>query len=155
MLTLSTVTKAFNGRRVLDGLTLDVKPARSAALLGANGPARPRRCAASSAWRGPIAGASQSAASTCRAVRSSATPGQLSSAKISVSGDLDGSGNAGGRHAVAGADPRGRRTRDRAAGLSQLADWGAGHLSGGERQRLAMAVAFLPNVDLYLFDEPP
>jgi ABC-type multidrug transport system ATPase subunit len=39
-------------------------------------------------------------------------------------------------------------------GLSPLADRGVGHLSGGERQRLAMAVAFLPNVDLYLFDEP-
>jgi len=26
-------------------------------------------------------------------------------------------------------------------------------LSGGERQRLAMAIAFLPDVDLYLFDE--
>jgi ABC-type multidrug transport system ATPase subunit len=39
-------------------------------------------------------------------------------------------------------------------GLSQLADRGVGHLSGGERQRLAMAVAFLPTVDLYLFDEP-
>src|SRR4029077_3456232 len=25
---------------------------------------------------------------------------------------------------------------------------------GGERQRLAMAVAFLPSVDVYLFDEP-
>src|SRR4029077_18419045 len=25
---------------------------------------------------------------------------------------------------------------------------------GGERQRLAMAVAFLPTVDVYLFDEP-
>ena len=30
----------------------------------------------------------------------------------------------------------------------------AGRLSGGERQRLAMAVAFLPPVDVYLFDEP-
>ena len=29
-----------------------------------------------------------------------------------------------------------------------------GELSGGERQRLAMAVAFLPDAELYLFDEP-
>jgi len=39
-------------------------------------------------------------------------------------------------------------------GLIALADRGVGHLSGGERQRLAMAVAFLPSVDVYLFDEP-
>jgi ABC-type multidrug transport system ATPase subunit len=39
-------------------------------------------------------------------------------------------------------------------GLAALADRGVGHLSGGERQRLAMAVAFLPAVDVYLFDEP-
>ena len=41
-----------------------------------------------------------------------------------------------------------------ACGLVALADRGVGHLSGGERQRLAMAVAFLPTVDVYLFDEP-
>jgi Cu-processing system ATP-binding protein len=41
-----------------------------------------------------------------------------------------------------------------ACGLAPLADRGVGHLSGGERQRLAMAVAFLPPVDVYLFDEP-
>jgi ABC-type multidrug transport system ATPase subunit len=34
-----------------------------------------------------------------------------------------------------------------------LAARNVGQLSGGERQRLAMAVAFLPTVDLYLFDE--
>jgi ABC-type multidrug transport system ATPase subunit len=39
-------------------------------------------------------------------------------------------------------------------GLAALADRGVGHLSGGERQRLAMAVAFLPMVGVYLFDEP-
>ena len=40
-----------------------------------------------------------------------------------------------------------------ACGLSALADRNVSCLSGGERQRLAMAVAFLPTVDLYLFDE--
>jgi ABC-type multidrug transport system ATPase subunit len=29
-----------------------------------------------------------------------------------------------------------------------------GELSGGQRQRLGLAVAFLPDVPLYLFDEP-
>src|SRR5207249_329541 len=38
-------------------------------------------------------------------------------------------------------------------GLTALAERNVGQLSGGERQRLAMAVAFLPTVDLYLFDE--
>jgi ABC-type multidrug transport system ATPase subunit len=40
-----------------------------------------------------------------------------------------------------------------ACGLAELANRNVGQLSGGERQRLAMAVAFLPTVDLYLFDE--
>jgi ABC-2 type transport system ATP-binding protein len=40
-----------------------------------------------------------------------------------------------------------------ACGLGALTDRNVGQLSGGERQRLAMAVAFLPTVDLYLFDE--
>jgi ABC-type multidrug transport system ATPase subunit len=39
-------------------------------------------------------------------------------------------------------------------GLAARAGCGVGQLSGGERQRLAMAVAFLPRVDVYLFDEP-
>src|SRR5262245_31075702 len=41
-----------------------------------------------------------------------------------------------------------------ACDLVRLADRGVAHRSGGEHQRLAMAVAFLPAVDLYLFDEP-
>jgi ABC-type multidrug transport system ATPase subunit len=41
-----------------------------------------------------------------------------------------------------------------ACALGPLADRSVGHLSGGERQRLAIAIAFLPAVDLYLFDEP-
>ena len=49
---------------------------------------------------------------------------------------------------------RRRRSRARRVRPAALADRGVGHLSGGERQRLAMAVAFLPTVDLYLFDEP-
>src|SRR5262249_46372045 len=39
-------------------------------------------------------------------------------------------------------------------GLEPLADRGIAHLSGGERQRLAIAVACLPEVSLYLFDAP-
>jgi len=53
-----------------------------------------------------------------------------------------------------GAAPGAAEREIESCDLARLADCGVGHLSGGERQRLAMAIAFLPSVDLYLFDEP-
>jgi ABC-2 type transport system ATP-binding protein len=39
-------------------------------------------------------------------------------------------------------------------GLTRLAGRTVGHLSGGERQRIAVAALFIPDVDVYLLDEP-
>jgi ABC-type multidrug transport system ATPase subunit len=41
-----------------------------------------------------------------------------------------------------------------ACAIGHVAGRRVGELSGGERQRLALAVALLPDVALYLFDEP-
>ena len=155
MLTLSGVSKAFNGCRVLDGLTLDVEAGESVALLGANGSGK---------------------TTTLRCIVGLARP---DSGRIAIGGVDASRGPIDARRHVSYlpqksvlpvtltvretlavvAQLRGltREAIDREielCGLSKLSDRGVGHLSGGERQRLAMAVAFLPNVDLYLFDEP-
>jgi mono/diheme cytochrome c family protein len=69
MLRLTGITKTFDGRRVLDGVELEIGAGESVAMLGANGPARPRRRAASSGWRGPTQAALSSAASTSPVLR--------------------------------------------------------------------------------------
>jgi len=155
MLTLSAVSKAFHGCRVLDGLTLDVEAGDSVALLGANGSGK---------------------TTTLRCIVGLARP---DSGRIAIGGaDVSRNPIAARRHVsylpqksvfpvtltvretlavVAQLRGLAREAVDREVelcGLAQVADRGVGHLSGGERQRLAMAVAFLPDADLYLFDEP-
>ncbi|HEV8347248.1 MAG TPA: ABC transporter ATP-binding protein [Vicinamibacterales bacterium] len=155
MLTISGLTKSFGGRRVLDGLDLHVDPGESVALLGANGSGKTTtlRCIVGlarpdtgciaiggiDAVRRPI----ESRARVSYLPQKSVFPLTLTVretlAVVARLRGLDG------------------ESIDReldACGLTSLADRGVAQLSGGERQRLAIAVAFLPAVDLYLFDEP-
>jgi lipooligosaccharide transport system ATP-binding protein len=155
MLTIAALTKSFGTRRVLNGVDLDIAAGESVALLGANGSGK---------------------TTTLRCVVGLAHP---DAGRIAVAGvDAIGLPNQARRHlsylpqksvfpptltvretlAVVAKLRRVASTAvDReieACGLAALADCGVSHLSGGECQRLAMAVAFLPAVDLYLFDEP-
>ena len=155
MLTLSGLTKSFGGRRVLDGLDLSVHEGERVALVGANGSGKTTtlRCVAGLARpdAGTIVVAGIDVARDAIGARSrisylpqtSVFPPTLTVREtLAVVATL--------RHLN-------RRAVDReleACGLDPLADASVGHLSGGERQRLAMAIAFLPPVDLYLFDEP-
>ena len=155
MLALTGVTKAFSGRLVLNGLDFAVEPGESVALLGANGSGK---------------------TTTLRCIVGLARPdsGRMTIGGIDVALDPLGAR----RHlsylpqksvfpstltvretlnvvANLRATPRDAVDRELdACDLVKLADRGVAHLSGGEHQRLAMAVAFLPAVDLYLFDEP-
>jgi ABC-type multidrug transport system ATPase subunit len=155
MLTLSGVTKSFGGRRVLDGVELDIRAGESVALLGANGSGK---------------------TTTLRCVVGLARPdaGTITIGGIDLAGDPIGARRRVSYlpqkstfpltltvretlEAVArlrGIDRGGVDRELATCGLAAFADQGVGHLSGGERQRVAMAVAFLPEVDLYLFDEP-
>jgi ABC-type multidrug transport system ATPase subunit len=155
MLTLSAVTKGFHGRRVLDGLNLEVEAGESVALLGANGSGKTTtlRCivglATPDSGRIAIGGVdvSRRPIDARRQVsylpQKSVFPVTLTVREtLAVVAQLRGLKH----HDV-------DRELDR-CGLSPISDRGVGHLSGGERQRLAMAVAFLPAVDVYLFDEP-
>jgi ABC-2 type transport system ATP-binding protein len=154
MLTLTGLTKTFGTRRVLDGLDLEIGSGESVALLGANGSGKTTtlRCivglARPTAGRITIGGIDTAGdpLSARRRVsylpQKSVFPPTLTVREtLRVVAQL--------RGAEAGAVDRELDS----CGLTALADRGVGHLSGGERQRLAMAVAFLPTVDLYLFDE--
>jgi len=155
MLTLSAVTKTFHGRRVLDGLNLEIEAGESVALLGANGSGKTTtlRCIVGLARPDSgciaIGGLDVSRAPIDARRRVSYLPQKsVFPVTLTVRESLA---------VVARLRGLTREDVDRElerCGLSPLADRGVGDLSGGERQRLAMAVAFLPAVDLYLFDEP-
>jgi ABC-2 type transport system ATP-binding protein len=155
MLTLAGLTKSFGGRRVLDGLDLEVREGERVALVGANGSGKTTtlRCVAGLARpdAGAIVVAGVDAAKDAIGARrriSYLPQTSVFPPTLTVRETLT---------VVATLRRLNRRAVDReleACGLDALADASVGHLSGGERQRLAMAIAFLPAVDLYLFDEP-
>jgi len=155
MLTLTGVTKSFAGRRVLDGLDLHVAAGESVALLGANGCGKTTtlRCivglARPDAGRIQIAGLDVGRRPLmARAYVSYLPQKSVFPPTLSVREALA---------VVARLRRVGQNDVDReleACGLVRLADRRVGELSGGERQRLAMAIAFLPNAELLLFDEP-
>ena len=154
MLALNGIRKAFAGRPVLSGLDLEVAPGESVALLGANGSGKTTtlRCTVGlvrpDAGRITIGGVpldrdpSAARAKLSYLPQKAAFPETLTVRETLV--------------AVArlrGIAATGVDRELELCGLAGLADRNVGYLSGGERQRLAMAVAFLPAVDLYLFDE--
>jgi ABC-type multidrug transport system ATPase subunit len=154
VLTLSGLTKSFAGTRVLDGVSLEIAAGESVALLGANGSGKTTtlRCLVGLARpdAGKIVIGGIDALRHPQAARSrlsylpqkSVFPGTLTVRETLT--------------VVARLRQSSRQAVDReleACGLAALADRNVSLLSGGERQRLAMAIAFLPDVDLYLFDE--
>lgn len=155
MLTLTGVTKSFAHRQVLDHLDLEIRAGESIAMLGANGSGKTTalRCSVGLAkpdgGRITVGGIDMARDPTGARGRLSYLPQKpVFPTTLTVRETLAVVARLRGVSAVA-VD----RELD-ACGLDALADRGVGHLSGGERQRLAMAVAFLPSVDVYLFDEP-
>jgi ABC-type multidrug transport system ATPase subunit len=155
VLTVSDLTKSFANQRVLDGVTIGVEPGESVALLGANGSGKTTtlRCivglARPDSGAITIGGIDTARDPIASRRRLSYLPQKsVFPPTLTVRETLD---------VVARLRQVNRQAVDReieACGLTGLADRGVGYLSGGERQRLAMAVAFLPSVDLYVFDEP-
>lgn len=143
MLTITGLMKSFAGRRVLDGLDLSIAAGESVALLGANGSGKTTTLRCIVGLARPDSGRISVAGPLSYLPQKSTFP-----LTLTVRETLD---VVARLRRVSPADVDREIER---CGLSGLADRGVGHLSGGERQRLAMAVAFLPAVDLYLFDEP-
>ena len=155
MLTLTGITKAFGGRRVLDGVDLEIGAGESVAMLGANGSGKTTtlRCivglARPDAGRIVVGGVDLSRDSIRARKRLSYLPQKsVFPSTLTVRETLTVVAR------LRGISADGVERELDSCGLAALADHGVGHLSGGERQRLAMAVAFLPSVDVSLFDEP-
>jgi ABC-type multidrug transport system ATPase subunit len=155
MLSLSGIEKSFAGRAVLTGLALEVGAGESVALVGANGCGKTTTLGCIVGLVRPdggrvLVGGVDVARDPCAARKWLSYLPQRPVFPLTLTV----------RETIAVvARLRGLATKavDReieACGLAGLADRNVGHLSGGERQRLAMAVAFLPPVDLYIFDEP-
>jgi ABC-type multidrug transport system ATPase subunit len=155
MLTLRGVTKSFGDRPVLAGVDLDVGAGESVALLGANGSGKTTTLGCVVGLVQPDTGAIQIGAVdaardpvAARRHLSYLPQRSVFPSTLTVRETLA---------VVARLRGCARSDVDReieACGLTNLVNSGVGRLSGGERQRLAMAVAFIPHVDLYLFDEP-
>jgi len=155
VLKLTRVVKSFGARRILDRLDLDVAAGESVALLGANGSGKTTalRCivglARPDGGRIEIGGVDALRDPIGARRRLSYLPQQSTfPATLTVRETLA---------AVARLRGLADAAVDREiamCALEALADRGVARLSGGERQRLAIAVAFLPAVDVYLLDEP-
>lgn len=155
MLTISDLRKSFSGRRVLDGVDLDVTAGESVALLGPNGSGKTTtlRCivglAHPDAGRITVGGVDVLQNPTAARARLSYLPQKsVFPTTLTVRETL------GFVARLRGLAPERIDREIDSCGLSTLADCGVAQLSGGERQRLAMAAAFLPDADVYLFDEP-
>jgi ABC-type multidrug transport system ATPase subunit len=155
VLTVSGLTKSFGGRRVLDGVNLEITPGESVALLGPNGSGKTTtlRCmvglARPDAGRIAIDGVDVLRQGVAARARLSYLPQKsVFPPTLTVRETLGFVARLRGLAAE-------RVDREiEWCGLATLAGCGVAQLSGGERQRLAMAAAFLPDADAYLLDEP-
>src|SRR5262245_35273864 len=155
MLSLSGIEKSFGGRAVLTGLALEVEAGESVALVGANGCGKTTTLGCIVGLVRPdrgrilVDGVDVAREPSAARRRLSYLPQRpLFPPTLTVRETIAVVGR------LRGLPPAGVDREIDACGLTGLADRNVGHLSGGERQRLAMAVAFLPEVDLYIFDEP-
>lgn len=155
MLEITGLTKAFDGRPVLAGLDLSVRAGECVALLGGNGSGKTTTLRAVAGLVRPDSGRITvdgiDAVRCGKAARGrlsflpqkSVFPGTLSVREtLAVTARLRSLGRAAVERELAD------------CALVEAADRPVAALSGGQRQRLGLAVAFLPDVPLYLFDEP-
>jgi ABC-type multidrug transport system ATPase subunit len=155
MLEVVGLRKSFTGREVLRGVDLSVAAGECVALLGGNGSGKTTTLRAVVGLTIPDAGeirvdgidARRDPKSARRRLsflpQKSVFPATLSAREaLEVVARLRGI-------AVARVDDEIERCE-----LAAVADRSVAVLSGGERQRLGLAVAFLPDAPLSLFDEP-
>lgn len=155
MLKVRGLEKSFDGRRVLRGIDLSVAAGESVALLGGNGSGKTTTLSAIVGLAIPDAGEILVAGIDARRNAREARRGlsflpqkSLFPQTLTVRETLE-------------ATARLRRLRSSRVEeelalceLDTMAAQSVATLSGGQRQRLALAVALLPDVPLYLFDEP-
>jgi ABC-type multidrug transport system ATPase subunit len=155
MLEIRGLTKSFAGRIVLSGVDLDVAAGEAVALIGGTGSgktttlrtvvglARPDGGSVEidgidASRNGALARERLSYLPQRPAFPATLTPSEILAAVCRLRGLAPG---------------RAAQEID-SCRLWAVADHVIGTMSGGERQRLGLAVAFLPDVGLYIFDEP-
>lgn len=155
MLTLDNLTKSYGGVSVLAGLNATIVAGESVALIGANGSGKTTTLRLVAGLARPDSGR------ILIGGRDATRGGPAARTRISYLPQRPTFPNTlKVREALAlvarlrGLRPERVSSEIVACALSQVADRFVGALSGGERQRLGLAVALLPEVDLYLFDEP-
>jgi ABC-2 type transport system ATP-binding protein len=155
MIELLGLHKTYGTRTVLSDASLTVKGGESIALIGANGSGKTTtlRCAIGLAKpeRGRVTiGGVDMATHPCGARARSSYLAQRTGfpATLTVREIL--SMVAGLRHT----DVRAVDREISLCGLNHVAGRTVGRLSGGEAQRLAIAALFIPDVEVYLLDEP-
>jgi heme ABC exporter ATP-binding subunit CcmA len=155
MIELTGLDKTYGGRRILSGADLTIHRGESVALVGANGSGKTTtlRCAVGLArperghvridgadvWTEPQLARSRMSYLAQR----TDFPSTLTVREI--------------LRFVAqlrGAQPTSVEREIALCGLEAVAGRTAGALSGGERQRVAMAALLIPDVNVYLLDEP-
>jgi ABC-type multidrug transport system ATPase subunit len=155
MLEIEGLTKSFDGRPVLRGLDLSVDAGEGVALLGGNGSGKTTTLRAIAGLVLPDSGritvdgldarrdGRKARARLSFLPQKSVFPGTLSVREtLEVAASL--------RRL-----PQASVARELSeCGLVEASERSVSTLSGGQRQRLGLAVAFLPDVPLYLFDEP-
>jgi Cu-processing system ATP-binding protein len=155
MITITGLTKSFNGRRVLDRLDLTVRPGEITLLVGANGCGKTTTlrhlCGLSAPDRGRIVIGSADVATERKGALA-----QLSflpqsprfHVRLTVAEIL-------AFYARLRGLPAARATEvERRWDLAEVATRASGKLSGGTRQRLALAVFSLPDAPVLVLDEP-
>lgn len=155
MLEIGGLTKSFEGRKVLDGIDLAVRAGESVALLGANGSGKTTTLRCIVGLTVPDAGRVSVDG------RDALAHGEIARRRLSYMPQRCGfptTLRVGEAMAVVarlrGCAPDRIPAELEACGLGDLAGRYVGDLSGGQRQRLALAIALLPDVPLYMFDEP-
>ncbi|GGH34851.1 ABC transporter ATP-binding protein [Microbacterium album] len=154
----------YPGRRVIDGLDLDIAPGRITAIIGANASGKSTLLAHLARLQQPAEGAVLLDGEDLRAVprrQLARVLGILPQQPIAPEGLTVAELVGRGRHPHRG--PLGRwSVRDASAvddamaatGVAELADRPIGELSGGQRQRVWIAMALAQDPRVLLLDEP-
>jgi ABC-2 type transport system ATP-binding protein len=155
MLEIRGLCKSFAGRAVLSGINLSVAAGECVALLGGNGSGKTTTLRAVAGLVIPDAGTmlvngrdALRDGRTARAHLSFLPQRPVFPATLTAREVLDVVAR------LRGLNPLRAGQELAECELLEVAARDVAQLSGGERQRLGLAVALLPDVGLYLFDEP-
>jgi ABC-type multidrug transport system ATPase subunit len=155
VLEITGLRKAFDGCAVLDGVDLRVAPGEVVALLGGNGSGKTTTLRCLAGLTVPDAGTIRIDGVDALARGKEARRGLSYMAQRCTFPPTLRVHEAVGVVAAVRGVPASRVGEEiEACGLGACAGQYVGALSGGQRQRLGLALALLPEVPLYVFDEP-